>query len=200
MQATKILRGPVFLAALAALLLALSAGSLRAHCNAENGPVAEAARAALEKEELAEVAIWVGQEQEDELRAKYERCLGVFAQGGDAAELAERYFVETAVRLHREAEGMPYTGLKEAGPLPPDIAKAEKALETGNLEPLSDFLSREMKRKTQALFRNARQTEKHKQESVEKGRDWVDAYVRYVIYVHGLHQTIKAGPKHGMGE
>jgi hypothetical protein len=28
----------------------------------------------------------------------------------------------------------------------------------------------------------------------------VDAYVKYVIYVHGLHQTIQAGPAHGVGE
>ena len=40
----------------------------------------------------------------------------------------------------------------------------------------------------------------YKGENVEAGREWVDAYVKYVIYVNGLYKTIQAGPAHGVGE
>ncbi|MBD3375220.1 hypothetical protein GF406_09305 [candidate division KSB1 bacterium] len=121
--------------------------------------------------------------------------------GEKAKALAERFFVETSVRLHREAEGMPYTGLKPAQPLPAYIAKAEKALETGDPEPVLDFLSGELQHNVQKWFQQsyaAKQTY-NRTESIEAGRQWVDAYVKYVIYVHGLYKAIQAGPEHGIG-
>lgn len=181
-------------------LLALDSANVWGHCNRENGPVAKDARKALEKEDFQKIAIWVSKGQADELRTKYKECLNVYEKGGKSRKLAESYFVETAIRLHRKSEGMAFTGVKPASPLPPDIAKAEKALKTGELNPLIDFLSQELKQKTQKWFRNAMQAKKHKNENLGKGREWVDAYVKYVIYVHGLYQTIQAGPKHGMGE
>lgn len=175
-------------------------GTSWAHCDTESGPVAVAAKKALKSGDFKLVAIWVGDDQADELQTRFEQCLEVYQGGGEAQELAERYFMETAVRLHREAEGMSYTGLKPAMPLPPDIAAAEKALATSDLKPVTGLLSREMERGTGKLFRKALEAKKHKDESVQKGREWVDAYVKYVIYVHGLHQKIQAGPEHGVGE
>ena len=37
------------------------------------------------------------------------------APSAEARELADRYFFETLVRIHRAGEGAPYTGLKPAG-------------------------------------------------------------------------------------
>ena len=114
--------------------------------------------------------------------------------------LSEQYFMEIAVRLHREAEGMTYTGLKPAQPLPKDIAKAEKALETGNIDPVSNMLATEMEKKLQHVFERANKARQNKDKSLEAGREWADAYVKYVIYVHGLYKTIQAWPAHGVGE
>ena len=51
------------------------------------------------------------------------------------------YFFETLVRLHRAGEGAPYTGLKPAGrDLGPAIPAADRALETGDVEPLVRLL------------------------------------------------------------
>jgi len=181
------------------LVLTLS-GVARAHCDAENGPVAVAAKEALRRGEFDTVRIWVGEKQEAELRNRFEECREVRKSGGKAQELADRYFLETAVRLHREAEGMPYTGLKPAQPLPPDIAAAEKALEKGDASVVTGLLTEEARRQTQKWFDKALEAKKHRSESVEAGREWVDAYVKYVIYVHGVHQKIQAGPAHGVGE
>jgi hypothetical protein len=175
-------------------------GTAWAHCDRVSGPVAASAGAALDQKDFKAAAIWVGEEQTDELRERFEQALAVHQKGGEAAALAERYFMETTVRLHREAEGFPYHGLKPAQEPAVDIERAETALETGNVEPVVDMLASEMEKKVEALFRHVREAAKEKDESLEVGRQWADAYVRYIIYVHGLHQTIQAGPAHGVGE
>lgn len=174
--------------------------SVFAHCDTMSGPVAVAARKSLETEKFKPIQIWVGKQQEKELQNKFEQCLSVYRQGGEAAELAEKYFIETSIRLHRAAEGMPFTGVKPAQPLPRDIAAAEKALEKGNVKVVTDMLTKELVTETQKWFEKAVRAKKHKDKSVKAGRNWVDAYVKYVIYVHGLHKKIKAGPMHGVGK
>jgi hypothetical protein len=166
-----------------------------------SGPTAVDARKALETGDFKKAAIWVGEAQTPELRDSFEESLAVYKMGGKAKALAERYFMTTTVRLHRQAEGMQFTGLKPAQPLPPIIAKAEKTLESGNLQPIIDLLSVELQKETQKWFQKALAAKRNYQgENVQAGRDWVDAYVKYVIYVNGLYQTIQAGPAHGVGE
>jgi hypothetical protein len=169
-----------------------------AHCDTMSGPVAVAARKALESSDIGLVQIWVGPSQEKELGERFRQCLSVRKMGGSAKELADKYFIETAIRLHRQAEGMPFTGVKPAQPLPTDIAAAEKALQMGDIEVVTDLLSGEIKYGVQKWFDAAMQAKKHKDEGVEAGREWVDAYVKYVVYVHGLHNKIQAGPQHGV--
>jgi hypothetical protein len=169
-----------------------------AHCDTMSGPVAVAARKALESGDVELVQIWIGQNQEKELQERYRECLSVRKMGGQAKELADKYFIETVIRLHRQAEGMPFTGVKPAQPLPPDVAAAEKALETGDIKIVTDLLNEEIKSGVQKWFDAAIQAKKHKDEGLEAGREWVDAYVKYVVYVHGLHTKIQAGPQHGV--
>lgn len=171
-----------------------------AHCDTMNGPVAVAAREALATKNVDHVLIWVTQEQEGELETTYRQAMKVYGQGGDSKELAKRYFMENVVRLHRIAEGMSYTGLKPAQPHPEAIQKAEEALEMGELNPATDLLIADMKEKASHLFEEAMKAKEHKDESVAAGRKWVNAYVKYAIYIEGLHHTIQAGPAHGVGE
>jgi hypothetical protein len=174
-------------------------GGASGHCDTESGPVAVAARQSLESGDFGPIRIWVGPEQEVELQTAFARSLPVYREGGKGKELAERYFLETAVRLHRAAEGMTYSGLKPAQPLPADVAAAEKALEAGEVKIVARLLKEELDKKLQPLFERAMKARKHRGDSVQAGRDWVDAYVKYVIYVHGLHRSIQAGPAHGVG-
>src|SRR5512139_3536474 len=54
-----------------------------------------------------------------------------------ARGLAEMYFFEILVRIHRAGEGELYTGIKPAGrDLGPAIPAADKAIADGKLEPL----------------------------------------------------------------
>ncbi len=158
------------------------------------------ARRALENEDFEAVAVWVGEKQHEQLLSAFDQAMAVCRMGGEAKALAERYFMETAVRLHRAAEGMGYTGLKPARPLPADIAAAEQALKTGRLEPVSGMLTTKIQKKLQHRFEKVRKARQNKEKSLEAGRKWADAYVKYVTYVHGLYKTIQAGPAHGVGE
>ena len=180
--------------------LAIAGHQANAHCDRENGPVAVAAKKSLKTGDFTDVAIWVGQEQEDELRKKFRHSRSVYQKGGESKALAEQYFMETAVRLHREAEGMPFTGLKPAVPAARDIRVAEKALETGNLDPVMQLFSDKMEEEATEWFDKAMEAKEKKDQGVAAGREWVDHYVKYVVYLHKLYQTIEKGPPHGVGE
>lgn len=171
----------------------------QAHCDRVNGPVATDAREALKTGDIAHALIWIGEAQESELRATFEQSLEVYQEGGASQKLAERYFMEATVRLHRQAEGMPYTGLKPAQESSEDIQLAEEALNSGKLAPVTDMLAKEIRQKTSDLFTEVMEAKSNKDASVEAGREWVDAYVKYIVYVHSLYQKIQAGPAHGVG-
>lgn len=172
----------------------------QAHCDRVNGPVAVAAKQALETGDVSKALIWVGDRQTKELRSKFQQSLKAFNHGEESQKLAEQYFMETTVRLHREAEGMPYTGLKPAQPSSEDIQTAEQALNSGDLTPVTDLLTDEIRQKTNELYQDAMEAKDSREQSVEAGRQWVDAYVKYIVYIHSLHQKIQAGPAHGVGD
>lgn len=180
------------------MFLLLLSPDAQAHCDRENGPVAMAAKEALKTGKLDKILIWVGEEQEQELRGKFQQSLQVYKDGGNSAELAERYFMETAVRLHRAAEGMPFEGLKPASANPPDIEAAEKALETENFEPVKELLCSALEEESLKWLEKTRTSAEDKEKSIEAGREWVGNYVKYIVYIHKLYQTIQAGPPHGV--
>ena len=188
------------LASILAVALMLGfASTSQAHCDRVNGPVATDARKALKTGDISHALIWVTDRQAKELKSTFEQSLNVYTKGNEAQELAERYFMSETVRLHREAEGMPFTGLKPAQPGSKDIQIAEKALTSGELAPVTDMLANEIQQKTSELYTNAMKAQSKKDNSVEAGREWVDAYVKYIVYVHKLYQKIEAGPAHGVG-
>jgi hypothetical protein len=69
---------------------------------------------ALNKGDVIPVLKWVKEEDEDEISAVFEKALSVRSKGPEAQEIADRYFFESLIRLHRAAEGAPFTGVKAA--------------------------------------------------------------------------------------
>lgn len=96
-------------------LFALTPARALAHCDGLDGPVVKAAQRALETRNPALVLIWVQEQDEPEIRKAFEQTLAVRALSSQARELADRFFFETLVRVHRAGEGAPFTGLKPAG-------------------------------------------------------------------------------------
>src|SRR3990172_3399701 len=102
-----------------------------AHCDTMDGPVVKAAQRALATGNVSLVLIWVQKKDEAEIKEAFNKTLAIRKLSPAAKELADTYFFETLVRIHRAGEEAPYTGLKPAGYKPePGIAAADKALET----------------------------------------------------------------------
>ncbi|HAS53851.1 MAG TPA: hypothetical protein DCS42_06830, partial [Nitrospiraceae bacterium] len=102
-----------------------------AHCDTLDGPVVADARKALDKGDVTPVLKWVRQDDEKEIRELFTKTLVVRKKGKEARELADLYFFETLVRIHRAGEGAPYTGLKHEA-AEPIILAVDKALDTGS--------------------------------------------------------------------
>ena len=112
-----------------------------AHCDTLDGPVVAAARRALDAGDIDLVLVWVQAADEAEIRHAFERARTVRQAGGEAKELADGYFYETLVRIHRAGEGADYTGLKPAGQVEPPVAAADTAIESGRLEGLAKAIA-----------------------------------------------------------
>ena len=107
------------------------------------------------------------------------------------------YFFETLVRLHRAGEGAPYIGLKQT-PVEPIVAMSDNALKTGSIDSLLKNLSAEIRKGIKQRFAEALEKKKHADESIEAGREYVEAYVQFVHYVEGIHDVITSkGEHHG---
>jgi hypothetical protein len=167
-----------------------------AHCDTLDGPVIEAARLALEKGDVTPVLKWVPKEHEQEIRDAFSQSLAVRVKGKAARELADRFFFETLVRVHRAGEGAPYTGLKSAGTVEPAIAAADKALQTASVDDLADKISNAVREGIDKRFKEALEKKKHEDDSVEAGRDFVAAYVEYVHFIEGIHNLVAKGAGH----
>lgn len=177
----------LLVAALAVMVYAGLPQPAEAHCDTMNGPVVGAARTAVNTGSLLPVLQWVRKEDEDEIEQAFKLARKAREGGPDAKKLAERYFLETVVRVHRAAEGEPFTGLKPAAPPEPGVAEADEALRTGDVEPLARALGRAVADAVRTRFAQAAARQAHTAESVEAGRAAVAAYVAYVHYVETLH-------------
>ena len=167
-----------------------------AHCDTLNGPVIAAAKLALNNGDVTPVLKWVKPEHEAEIRQSFARTMKVRGQGAEAQDLADNYFFETLVRLHRAGEGAPYTGLKSE-PVEPQIAATDKALETGSAEPLVKMVTEDAANGIRQRFAHAAEARKHASDSVNAGREYVAAYVELTHYVEGLHGATSGGGVHG---
>jgi hypothetical protein len=163
------------------------------HCDAVDGPVVTAARSALDKGDVTPVLKWVQPRHDDEVRASFRRTITVRAKGPEARELADRAFFETLVRLHRDGEGEPYTGLRPAGgPVSPAISAADRALEHGRVDALADDLAASVRAGVRASFARAAAAREHADESVARGREYVAAYVAFIHQVEALDRAAQS--------
>jgi len=179
------------------LVAAACATPAAAHCDTLDGPVVAEARQALEKGEVTPVLKWIAPEHEAEIRAAFQRALAVRSGGPAARELADTYFFETLVRVHRAGEGAPYTGLKPAGSDPgPAVTAADAALAAGNADELVKLITDEVAAGLRTRFARARAAREHAEHNVDAGRDYVAAYVEFVHYAERLHADATSAAAH----
>ena len=185
------------LAAGVAALVIVWSPAASAHCDTLDGPVVTSARKALESGDPNPALVWVQKHDEHEIRNALREAVAVRRAGGEAKALADRYFFETLVRVHRAGEGAPYTGLKPAGKPEPAVAAADKSIETGRWEPVGKLITGRVHEGLDKRFNDVKAKKNFKPNDVAAGRAYVSAYVDYVHYVERLHEAAAAGaPAH----
>ncbi len=176
------------------LFLLVPVGAL-GHCDTMNGPVVAEAKKALTLGDVTPVLKWVRPEAEPEITAVFNKTLAVRRKGKDAQELADRFFLETLVRIHRAGEGVPFTGLKSE-PVEPIITKTDSALASGSIDEVVNLLSAALTEGIHKRFEQVRKAAKDKDKSVAEGRKYVEAYVEFTHYIERLHSDILGSSGH----
>lgn len=166
------------------------------HCDSLDGPVVAAARRALEAGDVRLVLPYVKEAGETEVASAFERTVAV--RNGDPAvnEVADLYFFETVVRVHRAGEGAPYTGLKPAGlPVGPVIPVAERAIERGDPTELIELLSAKLRHEIEHRLDEVIACQRRAGDSLEAARDHVEAVLGLQVWSHRVYGCLE-GPAH----
>lgn len=175
------------LASMVSIML-LASINARAHCDGIDGPVVKSAITALQTGNVNHVLIWVQVKDEPEVKTAFQKTITVRKLGVEARELSDMYFFETLVRLHRAGEGESYTGLKPAGrDLGPIIPAADKAIESGSIEPLLKLFPAKLHSGIRERFNLANSRKSFDPDDVGAGRLFVKTYVEFIHYVEELY-------------
>jgi hypothetical protein len=180
---------------LATLLLALPQIAW-GHCDTLEGPVVVDAKVALAKGDITPVLKWIPAKEEGEIRDAFAKTLVVRGKGKEAQELADNYFFETLVRVHRASEGAPYTGLKSGGAEEETIVAADQALATGKVDNLVKLVVEAVERGIRQRFEETVERKKHAEHAVEYGRAYVASYVEFIHYGERIYQAAAHPPSH----
>lgn len=165
------------------------------HCDSLDGPVVTAAARALEEGEVAVVLPFVPKAGEPEVVDAFDGAIAARVMGAEARDIADRFFYETVVRVHRAGEGAPYTGLKPAGlDHGPVIPVAERAIETQSAGELIDLLTRAVADEVRARLAHVVELKRGTNGDIDANREYVEAMLGLQVWSHGIHQAVHAHP------
>lgn len=178
------------------ILLLFVSQTAFAHCDSYDGPVIKDATKALETNNVNLVLKWITDEQEKEITPLFNKTFNLKSGDKDIYEIVEKHFFETLVRLHRETEGAPYTGLKPAESTKQIIQMTDIALHEEDIEGFIIKLDNHLNKVVQEKYQKVAELDKVKNNSVSEGRAFVAAYVDYTHTIAAIHDIIEHGGKH----
>ena len=176
------------------------AGNAAAHCDGLDGPVIIEARSALEKKDVTPLLKWVPEASEHTIKESFARTLQERTKGKAVQDAADRKLFETLVRVHRESEGAPFTGIKPAGQIAPVVLEADAALAKKDVDQLAKHVAEQVEKSVHEKFEKAAHSKEAADQSVAKGREFVSNYVQYVHFVEGLNNMATQPPAHHAAE
>lgn len=162
-----------------------------AHCDSYDGPVIQDAYKALAENNVNLILKWVEPQFEREITDLFDKTLQYQNEDPQVFRLLEKHFLETLVRVHREGEGEPFTGLKPAGTTAKIISKTDAAISNGSLDGFLVEFDRHINSFIQKKYDRVLKLDKIKDRSVEDGRAYVEAYVDYTHSVEALHGILE---------
>jgi hypothetical protein len=167
-----------------------------AHCDTEDGPAVTDGRRALEDGNVNIALKWVHQDREEEVRDAFTRAVAVRGLSPEARDLADRYFLDVLIRVHRAGEGAGFDGIKPAGAhVPPQVVAADEALSQGHIGPLRGLVDDERWDELERRFDRALALKDFDVDDLPAAREYIDAYVSFFKYAEGHdhdHQHVHA--------
>jgi hypothetical protein len=183
------------------LLAALKPATVRAHCDTAEGPAVKDGRKALATGNINYALKWIPADGEVELCEVFEKALKVRTLGADAAELADRLFLETMVRIHRMGEGVGFTGIQPTGTqIDPVVTAADEAIVLGSDADLLPMVPAERRAALDKRFQSALAVKDFDVDDVAAGRRYLAAYVSFFKYAEGEDHEHHGHEGHGHGE
>ena len=180
------------------LLAALKPATVQAHCDTAEGPAVKDGRKALETGNINYALKWIPADGEAEMRDVFEKALKVRTLGAEAAELADRLFLETMVRIHRMGEGVGFTGIQPVGTqIEPVVKAADEAIALGSDADLLPMVPEERRAGLDKRFQAAVALKDFDVEDVEAGRRYLAAYVSFLKYAEGEDHEHHGHEHHG---
>lgn len=164
-------------------IMMFAALPVSAHCDSYDGPVIKEALRALETNNVELVYKWISPEQENEIGALFNKTFSLKNGDKEIYNIVERHFLETLVRLHRETEGAPFTGIKPAGSMTPVVQMADNAIAANDVSTVTKAVTNHLAEVIQERYAKVMELSKTKDNSVKQGREYVEAYV---VYTHTL--------------
>lgn len=169
------------------------------HCDSLDGPVVKAATAALETRNVDLVLPYVPEQSEHEVKEAFAQALHVEPLAPEAKKLADEWFFENVVRIHRAGEGAPYTGIKPAGlGHGPVVPVAEQAIETGSADELVTLLTGMVEEAIRERFTHVMHRKANADGDLEANRAYVEAMLGLQVWSHSIYEALHANPhEHG---
>ncbi len=93
-------------------------------------------------------------------------------------------------------EGEGFTRIKPAGSVDPVIAAANRALAEGSVDPLAAEIATAVQTSIEERFAEAYEKRQVAENSVEQGREYVEAYVQFTHFVEGVDHLVSHGASH----
>ena len=179
---------PIRILLLMISIITMSSFSVFAHCDSMEGPVVKASQKALETGNINYVLVWVRAEDEQEIKTMFDKVNKVRTLNADAKGLADMYFFETVVRIHRMGEGVGYTGLKPAGYKPEEgIEAADIAMEKNSVDDILRHLDASKHEEVKHYFSDLQLKRNYDADDIIAGREYVAAYVHFIHYIEELY-------------
>jgi len=188
----------MFINRIVTLLAALKPVTVQAHCDTAEGPAVKDGRKALETGNINYALKWIPADGEAEMRDVFEKALKVRTLGAEAAELADRLFLETMVRIHRMGEGVGFTGIQPVGTqIDPVVKAADEAIALGSDTDLLPMVPQERRAELDKRFRAALAIKDFDVDDVAGARRYIAAYVSFFKYAEGEDHDHHGQEGHG---
>lgn len=170
------------------------------HCDSMDGPVVKAAVRALETGDVGLALPFAPKDAEEEIRSAFQKVMSIRGLDERVKEIADLFFFETVVRLHRAGEGAGFNGLKPAGlDHGPVVPVAAKAIETEEPDELLELMSSAVRETVSDRFGHVMGLKLSASDGLDNARAYTSAMLGLQVYCHKLYMQLKS-PDHSHHE